>query len=177
MGIFLIFINILRAMRILFFLLIFLPFLSFSQVKLISGTELRLRSINGVIIDMGFSYVDGVDLLVVGQIKDTSRVMISNYEVGRYFLKKDYSIIFTSENNTFRGKFLKEEEVLLENGDIKVYRYYLLTRSKLNMVLNNNIDRIEIVRDDMIDTFELTYKESVGIYNIVYMYYKFRDWR
>lgn len=166
-------------MKKLLLLLLFLPFFGFSQCNEIPETEVKLTSLTGVVTKISLCYDDSLDIMVVKQLRKPRVSVVENSEMGEYFLKKDYCIIFTSDKKEFKSKLLKENYYYSDSTetDIEVYRYYVVSKNKLRLILNQNVDKIDIVKDNEIDTFELTNKESIGLYHMVYNYYRLRGWK
>lgn len=166
-------------MKKLLLILLFLPLFGFSQCDETPETEVKITSVKGVLTKISLCYGDSLDIMVVKQLKKPRVTVVENSDMGEYFLKKDFCIIFTSDKKEFKSKLFKENYYYSDSTetDIEVYRYYIVSKNRLRLILNQSVDRIDIVKDNEIDTFELTNKESVALYHMVYNYYRMRGWK
>ena len=165
-------------MKKLLSILLFLPLFGFSQCET-PESEVSIKSIAGLTTHISLCYVDSLDILVVRQPKTPKIKVVPNSDMGQYFLKKDYCILFISDKREFKSKLLRENYYFKDSSevDIDVFKYYVVNKNKLRLMLNHSIDIIYIVKDNEIDTFELTYDDSINLYHMVYDYYRLRGWR
>jgi hypothetical protein len=120
-----------------------------------------------------------MDILVVRQPLMPKVTMVPNASMGEYFLKKDYCILFISEKREFKSKLLKENEFYNDSSDegIDVFKYYVVNKNKLRLILKQSVDIIYIVKDNEIDTYELSHDDAINLYHIVYNYFRLRGWK
>ena len=121
------------------------------------------------------------DYLVLTQCYSESSVTktIPNAEVGNYLLKGIRIALFTTDNSKFHLKFVNEERVadtLDECDEYITYTYYEVSRSRLRLILFGTVESIEIVGDNNIQFFEVTYPQAVELYQMVYTYFRWKKW-
>jgi hypothetical protein len=165
-------------MKKLLLILLFLPLFGFSQCET-PEDEVSIKSLDGLITHMSLCYTDSMDILVVRQPKTPNVKVVPNSDMGQYFLKKDYCILFISDKREFKSKLLRENYYFKDSSevDIDVFKYYTVTKNKLRLILNQSVDIIYIVKDNEIDTFELSHEDSINLYHMVYNYYRLRGWK
>jgi hypothetical protein len=164
-------------MKNLLFLLL-LPLYVFSQCET-PDNEVTLKSIAGLTTNISLCYADSMDILVIRQPLTPKVKVVANSQMGEYFLKKDYCILFIIDKREFKSKLLKENYYFNDSieVDINVFRYYVVNKNKLRLILNQSVDIIYIVKDNEIDTFELSHEDSINLYHMVYNYYRLRGWK
>jgi hypothetical protein len=162
-------------MKNLLLILLFLPLFGFSQCEC-PESEVTLKSLEGLKTHMSLCYVDSIDILVVRQRLTPKVTRVSNSSMGEYFLKKDYCILFITDNREFKYKLLRENYYFNDSTgvNIDVYKYYVISKNKLRFILNQSVDMIYIVKDNEVDTFELSHDDAINLYHMVYNYYRFR---
>lgn len=172
--------------KLVLLILFLLPIFGYSQcINEGPYNEIRLRSVGGIDTRIGLCYDDSSDYVLVKQSRVIKRLIIESADMGDFYLRKEYSIIFNGERGgIFRSKLHREEYIYeeVEEGDslrmeVMTYRYYRVSKSKLRLVLNESIGRIDIIRDNDIDSFELSRGESIELYHMVYYYYRVRGWK
>jgi hypothetical protein len=165
-------------MKKLLLILLFLPLFGFSQCEY-PESEVTLKSLEGLETHMSLCYRDSMDILVVRQPLMPKVTMVPNASMGEYFLKKDYCILFISEKREFKSKLLKENEFYNDSSDegIDVFKYYVVNKNKLRLILKQSVDIIYIVKDNEIDTYELSHDDAINLYHIVYNYFRLRGWK
>lgn len=168
-------------------LFIFLIFLLTSTVVYSqcdeTPTTIKLWSDKKIETNFQLCYLDSADYLIVTQERTTSELKQSQfipsvYE-GTYFLTNKELVIFTGDQVRFQLKLDKEDKVLVDprNGTVLYKFYYKVTRSRFKLVLLASIESIDIIGDDEIQTFELSYQESVNLYQMTYRYFKWKNWK
>jgi len=147
-------------------------------------TSTKLISDNAEEVEFSLCYEDSSDFLIVKQYyKNKSSLLepklIKNTFEGDYLLQNKRIILFTTDKSKFQLKLVKEEKTFnfLENDDVVVYSYYEASRKKLKFILLNNVNLIDIVKDNEIQTFEITYPKAVELYQMTYQYFKWKGWK
>jgi hypothetical protein len=171
-----------RTFTLIFFLLI--SVLGYSQCdNRNTPTSVKLTSLNLEEAEFQFCYRDSCDLLIVSQDYDKRDLitpkLIRSVEEGNYLLKNNRLILFTTDNSKFQLKLIREEKIfnISVYDKITIYSYYEVTRSKLKLILLGNIETIDVVRDDEIQTFEVPYPKAFDFYQMTYRYFKWKKWR
>jgi hypothetical protein len=75
---------------------------------------------------------------------------------------------------------LKKEDkvyVLSSDDEIVIYSYYEITRSKLKLIMLSNIEVVDIIGENRIQTFDVTNEQSWQLYQMTYKYFRFKKWR
>lgn len=165
-------------MKKLLLILLFLPFFGFSQCEG-PDSEVKLKSLGGLETHMSLCYTDSMDILVVRQPLTPKVTRVPNSSMGEYFLKKDYCILFISDKREFKSKLLRENYYYSDSTEvgIDVFKYYVVSKNKLRLILNQSVDIIYIVKDNEVDTFELSHADAVNLYHMVYDYFRMRGWK
>ena len=165
-------------MKKLLLILLFLPLFGFSQCET-PETEVKLKSLEGLMTKMSLCYIDSMDILVIRQPLTPKVTRVPNSSMGEYFLKKDYCILFISEKREFKSKLLRENYYYSDSTEvgIDVFKYYIVSKNKLRLILNQSVDIIYIVKNNEIDTFELSHSDAINLYHMVYNYYRLRGWK
>lgn len=149
---------------------------TFNSVKLVSD--------NFEEVELSLCYEDSCDFLIVKQYYNSKSSLvgpklIKNAAEGNYLLQGKRLILFTTEKSKFQLDLVKNDRFfnVIQNGDIIVYSYYGASRKKLKFILLNNVDFIDIVRDDEVLTFDVPYTKAIELYQMTYQYFKLRAWK
>lgn len=171
-------------MKKLLLLLLLLPSLVFSQCDdQYTPTIVQLTSIDFEDVTFQLCYEDSTDILIVTQVYNKQDLdkpkIIRSVEEGKYLLKNNRAVIFYSDNSKFQFKLIKEQRLFIidMHDEVAVYSYYEVNRSKLKLLMMGNIEVIDIVKNDEIQTFDVPYTQSMEFYQMAFRYFKFKKWR
>lgn len=170
-------------MKNLLISLIFILFMPISYAQngcIDTSTSIKLIKANSEEVTLQLCYSGTADYLILTQCYDESSKFIPSAEVGNYLLSNKRLALFTTDNSRFHFKFVKEEKIkdtLDECSKYIVYSYYEVTRSKLRLILLGPVETIEIIGEDSVEFFEITYPEAVMLYQMVYGYFKWKKWQ
>lgn len=141
-----------------------------------------LMSLNSEQVDFQLCYKDSLDYLIISQSYSENELtlpkLIKNVDEGNYLLRGNRLTLFTTENSKFQLKFDHEEKIVISKFDeIVVHSYYIVNRSKLRLILSSSIESIEVVKEDEIQFFDVSYSKSNEFYQMVFRYFKMKKWK
>ncbi len=159
---------------------ILLTSMSYSQRRCLNtSTSVKLTKSNSEEVLFQLCYDGRADYLVLTQCYNKSPKNITSAEVGNYLLKGKRLALFTTNNSKFHFKLVDEKivtDTLDECSQYTVYSYYEVNRSKLRLMLLGAVENIEIIGDDSVEFFEVTYPQATELYQMVYIYFKWKKW-
>jgi hypothetical protein len=147
---------------------------SFSPIKLTSSLLEE--------VEFELCYRDSLDFLIVKEkyllSEPVQETFVGSADLGNYLLTARQVVLFTTENSKFQLPLSDEEKFNdVATGEIIVYSYYAVTRNKIKFILLGSIETIEIVKEDAIQTFELSHLEAVQFYKMAYRYFRWKKWK
>jgi hypothetical protein len=164
-------------------LFILLSSIGYSQCdSLEANIIVKLYNSNLEAVNFQLCYMDSSDYLIVSQDYTKEDLAepkdMSDKNIGNYLLTADRVVVFVTDNSKFRIK-LDNEQLIgnFPNDLITVKCYYKITRNKVRYLLLGSVETILIVKDDEIQEFQLTKSESSQLYQMCYMYSKWKNWK
>lgn len=164
--------------------LLFSTFLGYSQCNnLNTPAETHLITNNLENITIQLCREDTVNLMMIRQyyLKSdlTTPKLINNVDEGNFLLKNSRSVLFTTDNSKFKLKFIGEDTIYNPNkpGEVCIYSYYEITRTKLKFILLGSVESIHIIKELEIQSVMVSFTEAKELYSMTFYFFKWMKWK